>query len=254
MQRMAAALCGLAASVVVSAVAAASPIIFDRGLPTANLNHAAGANRSNVAWADAGSTMSIGDNFSLAYWSVIDTVRVWVVTRDANLPAANAYTLLLGNDLGNSTVVSPAASSTSVSIATYSGGATYQATNGDMITIFQVDFAGLNLVVGPGTLAFGITGPARSDLNTPFVHASNGPLSGSTQTGSDGVIYGFDSFGAMDIGNGWPWMSSISGWDKNSDINIQVFGSVPEPGTLVLLAFALLGVAGFALMRRPVTV
>ena len=38
-------------------------LVFDRGLPTANLNNAAGANRSNVAWAFDGDYIT-GDDFS----------------------------------------------------------------------------------------------------------------------------------------------------------------------------------------------
>lgn len=241
---------GLFASLALSAVASASPIIFDRGLPSSNLNNISGANRSNVAWADIGTTTSIGDNFTLSYSSVIDTIRVWIVARNPVAPSAGAYTLYLGNDLGTSTVVSAVATGTSIATTTYSGGATYQATGGDMITIFQLDFAGLNLAVGPGTLAFSIGGPAASGLTTPFVHASNGPLSGSPQMGADGLIYGFNSLGIFDVSNGYPFNSCCgNGWDKSSDINVQVFGSVPEPSTFALLGIAMLALFGLAAMR-----
>ena len=241
----------LLAGTFLSVAATASPILFDRGLPTANLNHAAGANRSNVAWGDAGTTVSIGDNFSLAYSSVIDQVRVWVVSRTQAAPAANAFTLSLGNDAGAASTVSPVASSTSVTSTTYSGGSSYQATNGDFIYMFQIDFAGLSLAVGPGTFAFSISGPpGAAGLSTPFLHASNGPLSGSTQTGSDSIMYGFTALGAMDIANGWPFNSFGNGWDKSSDFNVQVYGTVPEPSTFALIAMALLSLFGFGMMRR----
>ena len=60
--------------------------------------------------------------------------------------------------------------------------------------------------------------------------------------GDDGIVYGFTSAGAMDTANGYPWNSS-GGWNKPSDINVQVFGVVPEPGTIALASIALLGLA-----------
>ncbi|HEY5082878.1 MAG TPA: hypothetical protein VII48_00025, partial [Rhizomicrobium sp.] len=46
-------------------IAAASVLVVDRGLPTDNLNDAAGANRSNVAWADDPVPYFYGDTFTL---------------------------------------------------------------------------------------------------------------------------------------------------------------------------------------------
>ena len=81
--------------------AAAAPLlVVDRGLPTANLNNAAGANRSNVAWAEGSgsTTTSIGDSFSLASEYVVTDIRVWVL--DSVLPAADAYQLWIGTTAG----------------------------------------------------------------------------------------------------------------------------------------------------------
>jgi len=240
---------GALASVALATTASAG-LIFDRGLPTANLNNVSGANRSNVAWADGGSTVLMGDNFSLAYADVINEIRVWVASRDP-VPPANAYKLYLGTDIGVGTVVNFVESSSSVSLTTYSGGATYQATNGDMINLFEVDFSGLNLALGAGTYAFGIGGLVSSTCavcNTPFVHASNAALSGSPQMGADDLIYGFNSLGALDVANGYPFNSFNNGWDKSSDINVQVFA--PEPSSVALIAVALLSLLGLGLMRR----
>lgn len=246
-----AAACILALAGVCSSAAFASALLFDRGLPTANLNNAAGASRSNVAWADnVATTVSIGDNFTLTGASTVNDIRVWVISSSANL-AANAFQLSLGTDAGAATVVSNISSSTSVVSTTYIDGSQYQGSSGRYLNIYQVDFGSLALALGAGTYAFGVSGvtdPGYAPaLTTPFLSASNGPLSGSTQMGDDGVVYGFTAAGAMDVANGYPW-NSIGGWDKTSDINVQVFG-VPEPTSMALVGIALFGVAA---MRRRV--
>ena len=81
-----------AASTVLFATSASAGLIVDRGLPTANLNNAAGPARSNVAWADSVATVgSMGDTFQLANWSIIDDIRVW----DRALSDADVLTLSL---------------------------------------------------------------------------------------------------------------------------------------------------------------
>jgi hypothetical protein len=240
--------CALACAAAFSGTAMADVLLFDRGLPTANLNNGALGNRSNVAWGDAGTTVSIGDNFTLATTDNVNDIRVWVVS-GSSTPLTSTYQLWLGNDIGLSSTVSKVATSTSVVSTTYAGGIDYQGSSGNFINIFQVDFAGLGLTLGAGTYAFGVSGYADPGyvppLTTPFLSASNGPLSGSTQAGDDGFIYGFTSTGALDTANGYPWQSNgpTPGWDKNSDINVQVFGSVPEPGSLALVGLALFGAA-----------
>jgi len=229
--------------------AAAAELVFDRGLPTANLNNAAGASRSNVAWADTvASTVSIGDNFVLsgAPSYTLTDIRIGVIG-GPDSPAANAFNLWLGADTGVTTTVALAAASTSVISTTYAGGALYQSTSGALLKIYQVDFGGLNLNLGSGTYAFGVSGVTGAGLTTPYLSASNAALSGSTQMGPDGVIYGFTSGGLMDTGNSYPW-PTIDGWDKTSDINVQVFATVPEPMTMALLGTGLLGLV--AIRRR----
>src|ERR1700752_2982128 len=66
-----------------SQLAAAQVLVFDRGLPTENLNNAAGASKSNVEWADIETLPETpwlpGDDFTLAGTGsyVVTTIRVW---------------------------------------------------------------------------------------------------------------------------------------------------------------------------------
>jgi hypothetical protein len=247
-------LAALGCSVALSAPAAAQTLLFDRGLPTTNLNNAAGSNRSNVAWGDNGST-SIGDNFTLSTGSVLDTIRVWVIDENPTAPMAGAYQLWLGPDaspgISSNASVTDVATSTSVTLTTYTGGIGYQGTSGNFHNMYEVDFTGLDLDENAGTYAFGVSGtPGEAGITTPFLEGSNGPLSGSTQMGDDGVFYAFDSTGAMDIANGFPTDSDGNGWDKSSDINVQVLGEVPEPASMAILGVGLFALGAIRRRRR----
>src|SRR5208282_3227099 len=80
---------GLALGVIVMMppAARADTILFDRGLPTTNLNNAAGALRSNVAWGEGATgevtppSVSVGEDFTLTTMSLINSITVWVIDK-----------------------------------------------------------------------------------------------------------------------------------------------------------------------------
>ena len=243
----------LVATALIGGTATASVTLLDRGLPTANLNNAAGANRSNVAWADVPYVSStdywlIGDTFtntSSQTW-VIDSIRMWAV-------GAVATTSLWGGVTGQSVNVVSAAGVISGPV-TYADTSTYQGSSGAFISFYQVDFA-VNLTLAAGeSYDFYMDGTGNTatyqnaPLVVPFAHASNGALSGSPQQGSDGQLLDSQFVNGAVVQRN-VFSTQGNGWDKSSDLNIQVFGNaVPEPGTLALVGLSLFGLA--AVRRR----
>lgn len=248
----------------------ASAQTVDRGLPDTNLNNAAGSNRSNVAWAyDYGNTGVEGDSFTLptlgsGSW-VINSIRTWVVVgsqpnsgqygpgdefSDVKLmlgaPAGNLSTVSSGNFTGSTSTDN---ANISVTQAHYSNGTEhdYQGSSGNYLPIYQVDFNNLNIAATSGqSFSFSSIGTALSSNYAWFNHASNAGLGGVPADGADGLIQEFD-FAGNYVDS---YDTNGLGWDKSSDINVQVFATaVPEPSSLLVLA----GAAGLAAMRRRKT-
>lgn len=260
------------AAVLATDTVQASTLVFDRGLPDSNLNNISGGSRSNVAWGygqNGANLFASGDDFTLAgtgdasnpVWQV-DTIRMWITggaPGDAKFNLAQRFTdaqLFLGigggpvsqvqsgnfiaggNMLDNSNIV--------ITPVQYAGGEDYQGSSGAAIQIWQVDFTNLNLLINPGDLvefyAFGnAVNPATGAW---FNHASNAALSGTPQDGADDL---YRAIQINDLTNTFSGIDSNGdGWDKSSDINVQVFATaIPTPG-----AVALFGLAGLAAARR----
>ena len=240
-------------------MSASAALLVDRGLPTANLNDAAGASRANVSWAFSQYTPSdywlFGDTFqntSSSTWT-INTIRLWSVG-DTTSPYLRGG--LDGSTIG---IVS---STYSVSGVTYAGGITCQGSSGGFgSTMHQIDFA-VNITLAPGQVYdFFLDGTGNNELDyqgnpivVPYVHASNALLSGSPQDGSDNtMLYAEVISGSIPLGYVGTLDSNGDGWDKSSDVNVQVFGTpVPEPTTMIAGALLLLpfGASTLRMLRK----
>lgn len=208
-------------------------VIFERALPTANLNDGAGVNRSNISWAPGDNSYILGDDFTLGSNSVIDTLSVWEVSSNAN-PRTEFGSISLYVGADDATTGSPLSFLSSSYSSSLVSGYQYQGGSGRYYDVYKISFSGLNLSVAGGVLYdFGIGG-TTSNL---YLHASNAGLSGSTQDGADGFYLGYT--GGSPYGLTYVIDSSETGWDKSSDINVEIQGTeIPEPATFGMLAIS----------------
>src|ERR1035441_5593855 len=138
--------------------------IFEPALPTANLNNAAGADRSNIAWAPGDSSYILGDDFTLASDSVINSFSVWEVSNNGS-PSTEfgSLSLYVGADDGGVGALSLISSSYTSSLVS---GYQYQGSSGTFYDVYEITFSGLDLSAAGGVLYdFGI-GATRSEEHT----------------------------------------------------------------------------------------
>jgi hypothetical protein len=225
-------------------LAAGPALVVDRGLPQANLNNTSGDYRSNVRWSlyDSG---FLGDDFTMGtlgeQW-VIDTIRVWTVPGVNEVDPdhlgdfyQDVRLYFGGSDDGLTPIVTgllpPGSNQTSnpnilISDSTASGVVPYDDFGSNM-RIWQIDFTQLNLKVQGGLkYRFGAWGLGRLTPDHAgktyawFNSASHAPLAAANQDGADGTMLLFTSGGKFKSA----FNGKGSGWDKTSDINVQVFG------------------------------
>ena len=196
--------------------------------------------RVGVRGYDPADYWLVGDTFqnnSSSTW-YIDGISLWTVGSSA--------TETLWGGIGSSVgVVAPSGVK---SLATYADTSTYQGYSNNYSAMYRVDFS-VNITLAPGqTYNFFLDGNGGSNV-VPFAHASNAALSGSTQQGSDDqMLYGRIVGGLYVPADAGSWTSLGDGWDKASDVNVLVTGTVPDGGTtMTLLGCAL---AGLGALRR----
>lgn len=220
-------------------------IVFERAMPTGpGVNNPISAQRSNVKWAPgAGASYFIGDDFTLATDDTVHVLSVWMVADNPGTTdpsqELSGITLWGGEDslTGGSGVLSQMATNPTVSAGPFNY---FNPSLGIIQPIFKLTFSGFSWSITSNHLYdFGIT----TSSGTISLAASNAALSLSPQNYFDDGYLFFDN-ATRAYGGYVP--TAVTGWDKGSDINVEI-SNVPEPSTVSLF---LAGAAALAFIRR----
>ncbi len=218
-------------------------LVFDRGLPAANLNNASGdANRSNVRWSGEENGFS-GDDFRFGApgerW-VIDRIRTWAVPgnslgdpsslgdyfQEVRLYFGRGEAALKPIVQGTLNPGTNAVEKAGIRITEATGeGAPLYDDFGKFFRIWQLDFENLNLAVeGGAAYRFGVHGagrlaPGGKQAYPWFNHGSNAALGEAGRDAADGKLLIFDATGE----HAETLDPTVRFWNKPSDVNVQVF-------------------------------
>ncbi|NET37680.1 MAG: hypothetical protein F6K19_37625 [Cyanothece sp. SIO1E1] len=238
----------------------AKELLFDRGLPSQNLNAYEGrfpaTRRSNLRWGGGSDDGHFsGDNFIIGnpgerYF--INHIRTWVALgyredgpqEPADVGDWFSQLRLLGGAASDEKLSVLASgnlelnNSRTDNVDVFLSRVTYPNERGDIyenfgprISLWQIDFYNLNWVVDGGKrYDFSVQGVGRQYLDTDYAHvwynhASNAEFSGTPQEAADGLILIFTQDGEF-----LDWQdTSKETWDKSADLNIQIFGEALKP-------------------------
>jgi hypothetical protein len=169
-----------------------------------------------------------GDYFQLAVAPTVEMFSVWFVgttTADNSTGAISgdnptaefgATGLYIGLDSGGTmTNVGGAPTYTAV---TYPNGSNYQNTPGSYSQLYEATWTGLNLPLAAGLYDFAIA----TSGSAPYILAST---CGDAFPCADGEFFGFTS----------PTNSTQGTAYSGGDLNVLITGTVPEPGTWLLI-------------------
>jgi len=236
----------------------AAVILVDRALPmSTHVNNISAPGRSNISWGNIDGFIN-GDSFTTGDW-IIESLSVWIVGSAYDFSGMSLYGGVRGT-YGHM----PPLLSTEFSVSTdyylqekvldpcnaVGIGVSYQDGGLGCLPITRVTFVLEPFrVVAGAVFDFAIDAVPSSPSSCSivsgdvsgclFIHASHEALAGNVQSGSDGRYRQFDTFGVLEPVS---INSSGNGWDKDSDINVLVLGTVsgatsgfvgtPEPLTV----------------------
>lgn len=229
----------------------AAVVLVDRALPAStHVNNLSSPGRANIGWGNVDGFMN-GDSFVSGGW-MIESMSVWIVGSAQGFSGFS----LFGGVQGTYGNLLPLLSTSFVAVEDHYDtekaadpcnvegvGVSYQDGGLGCLPITRVTFTMEPFHVASGDVfdfAIDAVPSSASSCNIYtgtvsgclFVHATHEALSGVVQAGSDGQYRRFDGFGVLSPVS---VDSSLNGWNKTSDINVLVRGTVSgtPPGAVV---------------------